>query len=128
VKVFWAVCLVPGLVCAWIGWLGRGAPSGVLLQIPLGDYWFSRGFGMFSAWFRLVLASLLFWAGRNSFQSGENVPRGARARLPGCSWMGLGKGQVKDCVSRRIFTLYGGSRRGGRVGIAPSQHQFVFSG
>ena len=41
---------------------------------------------------------------------------------------GLGKGQVKDCVSRRIFTLYGGSRRGGRVGIAPSQHQFVFLG
>jgi len=65
------------------GWLGRGAPSGVLLQIPLGDHGFSRGFGMFSAWFGLVLASLVFWAGRNSFRSGENVPRGARARLPG---------------------------------------------
>ena len=57
-KVFWAVCPVPGLVCAWIGWFGRGAPFRALLQIPIRRLLFSRGFGMFSGWFGLVLASL----------------------------------------------------------------------
>ncbi len=36
-----------------------GVPLWVLLQISLGDCGFSWGFGMFSEWFGLVLASLV---------------------------------------------------------------------